>query len=71
MSDELRGKTAMVTGSSSGIGRAIAIQLAGMGADIIVHGRQDSPHIQSVIKEIKAQNVKCFHIFADFSNIES
>jgi 3-oxoacyl-[acyl-carrier protein] reductase len=37
---ELAGKTALVTGSTSGIGRAIALELARAGARVIVHGRR-------------------------------
>jgi len=36
--DSLAGKQAVVTGSSSGIGQAIAIQLAAAGADVLIHG---------------------------------
>ena len=36
---ELRGKLALVTGGSDGIGREIALQLQGLGADVIVTGR--------------------------------
>lgn len=36
---ELRGKHALVTGGSDGIGREIALQLQGLGADVIVTGR--------------------------------
>jgi NAD(P)-dependent dehydrogenase (short-subunit alcohol dehydrogenase family) len=37
--DALRGKTALVTGSTDGLGRVVATQLAGLGATVIVHGR--------------------------------
>jgi len=38
-SGELAGKTAMITGSSSGIGRAMALEFAAAGADILIHCR--------------------------------
>ncbi len=37
---ELQGKTALVTGSTGGIGRAIALELADAGARVIIHGRR-------------------------------
>ena len=37
IADELTGKTAVVTGSSTGMGRAIAIELAKAGADVLIH----------------------------------
>ena len=39
MNIDLRGKTALVTGSTSGIGHAIAKGLAGSGASVVVNGR--------------------------------
>jgi 2-amino-4-hydroxy-6-hydroxymethyldihydropteridine diphosphokinase len=39
---ELQGLRAMVTGSTSGIGKAIALELASAGAAIVVHGRRSS-----------------------------
>ena len=38
---DLAGRTAVVTGSSSGIGRAIALELASAGAAVVVHGRNN------------------------------
>ena len=36
---DMRGKTALVTGSTSGLGRTVAERLGAMGATVIVHGR--------------------------------
>jgi NAD(P)-dependent dehydrogenase (short-subunit alcohol dehydrogenase family) len=39
---ELSGHTALVTGATSGIGRAAAVKLAEHGASVLVHGRDDA-----------------------------
>ena len=39
MATTLTGSTALVTGATSGIGREIALELAGLGAEVVVHGR--------------------------------
>ena len=49
----LQGRTALVTGSSSGIGRAIATRFAHEGADLVINGR-DEKKIAEVVKEIEA-----------------
>jgi NAD(P)-dependent dehydrogenase (short-subunit alcohol dehydrogenase family) len=49
----LSGKTALITGSSSGIGRAIAIRFAREGADVAINGR-DEKKIAGVVKEVAA-----------------
>jgi 3-oxoacyl-[acyl-carrier protein] reductase len=45
-------KTALVTGSSSGIGRAAALLFAREGADVVINGR-DEKKIASVVKEVE------------------
>lgn len=63
----LAGKTAMVTGSSSGIGRAIALELAGHGAMVIVHGRGKSPAMEQTLEDLAERGSTTQPVFADFS----
>ena len=49
---DLEGKVALVTGATSGIGQAAAIQLAAQGATVIVHGR-DADRGAAVVAEIE------------------
>jgi 3-oxoacyl-[acyl-carrier protein] reductase len=48
----LEGQTALVTGSSRGIGRSIALKLADAGADILIHYHQNEAAARSVATEI-------------------
>ena len=50
---DLTGKRAMVTGASSGIGRAIALELACGGADVLVHCASSIKQAQKVVREIE------------------
>lgn len=63
MSD-LTGKIAVVTGSSSGIGRATALRLAARGASVVVHAAKNVAGAEAVCAEIgrlggQAQMVQC------------
>ncbi len=58
----LKGKTAVVTGASRGIGRAIALKLAKLGANIVVNYRNSVDAVQEVVKEIEALGVKALAV---------
>jgi 3-oxoacyl-[acyl-carrier protein] reductase len=64
----LSGKTALVTGSSSGIGRAIALRFASEGAELVVNGR-DERKIQSVVKEAQASGRRVLGIRANVGSL--
>ncbi len=63
---DLAGKTALVTGATSGIGRAAAIQLAAQGADVIVAGRNPERGGQ-VVEEIELAGGHARFVAADLS----
>ena len=56
----LRGKTALVTGASQGIGRSIALALAGLGADVVVNYRSQDGLAANVKAEIESCGAKCW-----------
>ena len=61
---ELTGRRALVTGSTSGIGKAIALELAAAGADVIVHGRRQDAALK-VVQHITACHVQGQFLLAD------
>jgi len=54
MNGELKNQTAVVTGSSRGIGRAIALRLASTGANVVVHANRSTAMANGVAEEIRA-----------------
>jgi 2-amino-4-hydroxy-6-hydroxymethyldihydropteridine diphosphokinase len=62
---ELAGLRALVTGSTSGIGRAIALELADGGADVIIHGRRSAEAAAGVATEARGRGVRAHVILAD------
>lgn len=64
-------KWALVTGSSSGIGRAIALELAAGGANVIVHGNRNRKGAEQTVAEIVALGVQSQALCCDLSIAES
>ena len=58
-------KWALVTGSSSGIGRAIALELAAAGANVIVHGCSQQTAAESLAEQIRARDNSAESICCD------
>jgi len=66
----LNGKTALVTGASRGIGRAIAFKLAEQGANLVLNYNKSLSSIEEVVKEIEAKGGKAIAIQGDVSVFE-
>ncbi|GGV13739.1 hypothetical protein GCM10010260_60860 [Streptomyces filipinensis] len=58
-----------ITGATAGIGRAVALRLAAVGASVIVHGRDEQRGAETV-KEIAAAGGKARFVAADLSSSE-
>jgi len=67
---DLQGLKALVTGATSGLGRAIAFQLARDGADVTVHGR-DAARGAETVEEIQRQGGRARFIEADLNDAGS
>lgn len=63
----LKGKTALVTGSLSGIGLGIARSLSAAGANIVLNGFAPDSEIQKLEKELTTANTSAKFIFADLT----
>ena len=66
----LEGRTALVTGSGRNIGRAIALKLAGEGANVVVNARSNQEEAEAVAEEVRAVGVDALPVLADVSDRE-
>ncbi|KAJ5795108.1 hypothetical protein N7457_001707 [Penicillium paradoxum] len=67
---DLAGKVAIITGSSRGIGAAIALKFAHRGADIAINYVSNAAAAESVAEQIRAQGVRALVCKADVSQQE-
>jgi NAD(P)-dependent dehydrogenase (short-subunit alcohol dehydrogenase family) len=61
----LKGKAALVTGASNGIGKAIALMLAREGADVAIHYHSDENAAQDTLRKVKAGGVEALLVRGD------
>lgn len=64
----LKGKTAIITGSGRGIGKAIAMKLASFGANIVINDIPSSDYADETCEEIKKMGVESIVIKGDVRN---
>ncbi|QJP35492.1 SDR family oxidoreductase [Nonlabens sp. Ci31] len=64
---ELKGKNALITGSSRGVGQQIALGLAQLGCHVIVHGRKEENN-KETLELLKAYSVNTYSVYGDLSD---
>ena len=65
---DLKDKTALVTGSTDGVGRVVAERLGAAGARVLVHGR-DQARAEATVAAIEAKGGKAEFLIADLSSL--
>ena len=65
MHKELNGRIALVTGASRGIGRAIAVALGRLGADVAVNYRENESDARRVCDRLRDEGVRAFPVQGD------
>ncbi|RJX32491.1 MAG: glucose 1-dehydrogenase [Desulfarculus sp.] len=65
---DLTGRSCIVTGAGTGIGKAIAVGLAQAGAEVAINGRRPEP-LEQTKAEVEAQGVRCLVVAGDISDL--
>ena len=63
----LAGHNALITGSTKGVGRAIACAMAQAGANVVIHGRQQSEAAEETLEQCRQSGVQAEFVTADLS----
>ena len=69
--DKLKGKTALITGGDSGIGRAVAVAFAKEGANIAIAYLDEHDDADETVKAVESYDVKCMKFATDISKVEN
>jgi 3-oxoacyl-[acyl-carrier protein] reductase len=67
MNDNLKGRTALVTGGSRGIGRQVGLALAQQGVNVALNYNRNESEARSIQSEIESCSVRCIAVQADVS----
>jgi len=67
MQNQIKGKVVVITGASSGIGKAIAIELAKNGAKVVLGARR-TEQLKKIVEEIKNDSGEAVFFYADVKN---
>jgi glucose 1-dehydrogenase len=62
---DLKGHSALITGSTKGVGRSIAEAFAAAGANVVIHGRSRDASAEEVLKNCAARGIKAEFVAAD------
>jgi NAD(P)-dependent dehydrogenase (short-subunit alcohol dehydrogenase family) len=65
--DSIKGKWALITGASRGIGRTVALALAQKGCNVVIHARSEA-HAEKTLQETRNLGVEAFSIAADLGD---
>lgn len=66
----LKGKTAIVTGASRGIGKAIVLKLAKLGANVVINYRNNEEKAEELLREIESYGTKAIKVKCDVSKFD-
>jgi glucose 1-dehydrogenase len=69
--ERFSGKVALITGSTKGIGRAIAVRFAQEGASVVINGRKNDESVTETLRQIAETGAKAHFIQADIATVES
>jgi 3-oxoacyl-[acyl-carrier protein] reductase len=70
LNSDFGGKTAVVTGSASGLGRILSLMLAAGGANIVINARKSQDLLDATVTEARSQGANAIGVLADVSKPE-